>query len=176
MTTPDQALEFAVTGMTCASCVMRVEKALRKVEGVHDVAVNLADEHAVLQAPPQLLSAAVAAVEKAGYGVIRDQHEFAVTGMTCASCSARVEKALRKLPGILTATVNLADEHATVEFVPTMISTTQMVTAIEKAGYGVIAPAASVDASDHEADARAAELALRWRRLLVSLIFAVPLL
>ncbi|MFN5928760.1 MAG: heavy metal translocating P-type ATPase [Roseiflexaceae bacterium] len=175
MTTPDQALEFAVTGMTCASCVMRVEKALRKVEGVHGATVNLADEHAVLQAPAQVLSAAVAAVEKAGYGVIRDQHEFAVTGMTCASCSARVEKALRKLPGVLTATVNLADEHAMVEFVPTMVSTTQMVTAIEKAGYGVIAPAASVDASDHEADARAAELALRWRRLLVALMFAVPL-
>ncbi len=175
MTTSEQSFEFAVTGMTCASCSARVEKALRKVEGVTAASVNLADEHAVVQAPAPVLVAAVAAVEKAGYGVIRDQHEFAVTGMTCASCSARVEKALRKLPGVLRADVNLADEHATVDYVPTMVSVPQLVTAIEKAGYGVIAPATQQDAADHEADARAAELALRWRRLLVSLIFAVPL-
>ncbi len=175
MTSNEQAFEFAVTGMTCASCVMRVEKALRKVDGVQSAAVNLADEHAVIQAAPQVLMAAVTAVEKAGYGVIRDQHEFAVTGMTCASCSARVEKALRKLPGVLRADVNLADEHATVDFVPTMITSAQMVTAIEKAGYGVIAPAQNQESSDYEADARAAELAVRWRRLIIALCFTVPL-
>ena len=66
MTTNDTMREFAVTGMTCASCVMRVEKALRKVDGISAATVNLADEHAVVQATPAGLITAVAAVEKAG--------------------------------------------------------------------------------------------------------------
>lgn len=175
MTTSDSVREFAVTGMTCASCVMRVEKALRKVEGISDATVNLADEHAVVHATPSALIVAVAAVEKAGYGVIREQLELPITGMTCASCSARVEKALRKQPGVLSATVNLADERATIDFLPLVMTQPLLIAAIEKAGYGVIVIENSVDAHDSEADARALELNQRWQRLLVAMLFAVPL-
>ena len=134
MTTNDTMREFAVTGMTCASCVMRVEKALRKVDGISAATVNLADEHAVVQATPAGLITAVAAVEKAGYGVIREQLELPITGMTCASCSARVEKALRKQPGVLSATVNLADERATIDFLPLVMTQPLLIAAVEKAG------------------------------------------
>ena len=175
MTTNDTMREFAVTGMTCASCVMRVEKALRKVEGISEATVNLADEHAVVHATPSALITAVAAVEKAGYGVIREQLELPITGMTCASCSARVEKALRKQPGVLSATVNLADERATIDFLPLVMTQPLLIAAVEKAGYGVIVTENSVDAHDSEADARALELNQRWRRLLVAMLFAVPL-
>ena len=175
MTTSDNVREFAVTGMTCASCVMRVEKALRKVEGISEATVNLADEHAVVHGTPSALISAVAAVEKAGYGVIREQLELPITGMTCASCSARVEKALRKQPGVLSATVNLADERATIDFLPLVMIQPLLIAAIEKAGYGVIVIENSVDANDSEADARALELSQRWRRLLVAMLFAVPL-
>src|SRR5215471_11969429 len=104
-----QQIEFPVTGMTCASCVNRVAKALKKLPGVQDASVNLATEQAAVSfdpaqvAPGQLLSA----VEGAGYGVITDQLTFPVTGMTCASCVNRVEKALKKQPGVLDASVNL---------------------------------------------------------------------
>ncbi len=175
MTTTNQSIEFAVTGMTCASCVMRVEKVLRKIDGVEQATVNLADEHAQIAASPAVLPQAIAAVEKAGYGVIREQVELPITGMTCASCSARVEKALRKVPGVLSASVNLSDERATVEFLPMVSTVATLTAAVEKAGYGVIPITQTSDAADIEADARAAELAMRWRRLVVAMAFAVPL-
>ena len=89
----EQELQLPVTGMTCASCVNRVTKALKKVPGVADASVNLATEQATVrydtaQARPELLRQAV---ENAGYGVVTDQIEFPVTGMTCASCVNRVE-------------------------------------------------------------------------------------
>src|SRR5262245_51767967 len=96
----EQQIQLPVTGMTCASCVGRVEKAIKKVPGVLDASVNLSTEQAAVSydpaqvAPGQLLSA----VERAGYGVVTDQIDFPVTGMTCASCSGRVERALRKVP------------------------------------------------------------------------------
>src|SRR5215208_2898484 len=110
----EQQIEFPVTGMTCASCVNRVTKALKKVPGVSEASVNLATEQAAVRydpaqvAPGQLQSA----VENAGYGVITDQIEFPITGMTCASCVNRVEKALKKTDGVLQASVNLASEQA----------------------------------------------------------------
>src|SRR5262245_54645499 len=116
----EQQIELPITGMTCASCVRRVEKALTKVPGVQEASVNLATEQAAVRydpaqvAPDKLLSA----VERAGYGVVTDQVAFPVTGMTCASCVNRVEKALKKVPGVLDASVNLATEQATVSYVP----------------------------------------------------------
>lgn len=175
MATTDQSVEFGVTGMTCASCVMRVEKVLRKVEGVASASVNLADEHAALVVDAQALPAAVAAVEKAGYGVIHEQVSLPITGMTCASCSARVEKALRKVPGVLNAQVNLADERADIDILPMVVDVARLTAAVEKAGYGVIASATATDAEDVEAQARAHELAMRRRRLWVAMVFAVPL-
>lgn len=175
MTTTDSSLEFAVTGMTCASCVMRVEKVLRKIDGVEQATVNLADEHAQIAANPAVLPQAIAAIEKAGYGVIREQVELPITGMTCASCSARVEKALRKVPGVLSVSVNLGDDRATVDFLPMVSTVATLIAAVDKAGYGVIPISHASDAADIEADARANELAIRRRRLIVAMVFAIPL-
>ena len=108
----EQHIQLPVTGMTCASCSNRVEKALKKVPGVSAASVNLSNEQAAVSydpaqvAPSQLLQA----VERAGYGVITDQIDLPITGMTCASCVNRVEKALKKVPGVLDASVNLANE------------------------------------------------------------------
>jgi P-type Cu+ transporter len=123
---------FGVTGMTCASCVRRIEKAIGKVAGVQAVNVNLATEKAKVSYDPQQtnVAALAAAVEKAGYGV-RDlppaptaaassihpspsELSLPIEGMTCASCVVRVEKALGKVPGVQAASVNLATEQARV--------------------------------------------------------------
>ena len=87
-----QQLDLPITGMTCASCVRRVEKALQKVPGVATASVNLATEQATVSYDPAQASTTQiqAAVENAGYGIITDQLEFPITGMTCASCSSRV--------------------------------------------------------------------------------------
>jgi P-type Cu+ transporter len=175
----EQQIELPVTGMTCASCVRRVEKALTKVSGVEEARVNLATEQATVRydpaqvVPSQLLSA----VERAGYGVVTDQVNFPVTGMTCASCVNRVEKALKKVPGVLDANVNLATEQATVSYVPSAAGWSDLKVAVERAGYGVIetneADAGTME--DAEAAARARETADKRRKLIVGIVLGLPL-
>src|SRR5450756_1324375 len=102
MTAKKTTVELPITGMTCASCVARNEKALRKVEGVDDASVNFATEKATIAFDPEVVSAdeLVHAVEAAGYGVVTAQETLPILGMTCASCVSRVERALRKPPGV----------------------------------------------------------------------------
>ncbi len=124
-----------IAGMTCASCVMRVERTLKSVSGVTDVSVNLATEQATVSADASVSTAAlVAAVGKAGYDVVTREVVLEIEGMTCASCAGRVEKALMKVPGVLSASVNLATERATVRALPSVPAST-LRAAVEKAGY-----------------------------------------
>src|SRR5919198_1113003 len=133
----EQQIELPITGMTCASCVNRVAKALKKVPGVQDASVNLATEQAAVSYDPAQVAPGQlqAAVEHAGYGVVTDQIDFPITGMTCASCVNRVQKALTKAPGVLNANVNLASEQASVTYVPTATSWSELKAAVENAGY-----------------------------------------
>ncbi|UBM10926.1 heavy metal translocating P-type ATPase [Cupriavidus metallidurans] len=142
MTHPAASLQpsewrLPVEGMTCASCVRRVETALAKVPGVHDVAVNLATEQATLQADsPEVLNAAAKAVADAGYDVPRAEIELNIADMTCASCVGRVERALRAVPGVVDAQVNLATERATVTVLRGAADVATLAAAVERAGYG----------------------------------------
>ena len=107
-----QSLSLPVGGMTCASCVARVEKALAKVPGVRAASVNLATESATVEGDGALDAGVLAAaVERAGYAVAREPTSLAIEGMTCACCVARVERALLRVPGVLGAEVNLATER-----------------------------------------------------------------
>jgi P-type Cu+ transporter len=175
----EQQIELPITGMTCASCVNRVEKALKKVSGVQGASVNLATEQAAVSYDPAQVAPAQlqAAVENAGYGVVTDQIDIPVTGMTCASCVNRVEKALRKVPGVLDASVNLASEQAMVTYMPSAVGWSELKTAVENAGYGVIETAESDagTAEDIEAAARARELADKRRKLIVGIALGLPL-
>jgi len=132
---PEFTWSLPVQGMTCASCVGRVERALRTVPGVQRATVNLATETAEVQADgsvePGMLRAAV---EKAGYEVPVDTVDLRVDGMTCASCVARVEKALAKVPGVARAEVNLATETARVGLAA-KVDMADLVAAVAKAGY-----------------------------------------
>ncbi len=127
------AISLPIEGMTCASCVGRVEAALGKVEGVGSVSVNLATERAEIRPAGTLVrQTLVEAVEKAGYSVPAATMELSVAGMTCASCVGRVEKALKAVPGVAEATVNLATERATVRGVAGM---QELIEAVARAGY-----------------------------------------
>ena len=128
-------IQLQVAGMTCASCVMRVENALRVVPGVRRASVNLATERAFVDADPSVdAQALAAAVRGAGYEVATSEFTLQVEGMSCASCVARVEKALMKVPGVASASVNLATERATVRALST-VPATALRAAIEQAGY-----------------------------------------
>ncbi|MDO8774458.1 MAG: heavy metal translocating P-type ATPase [Burkholderiaceae bacterium] len=125
-----------VEGMTCASCVARVEKALSAIPGVGEASVNLATEAASVRADRSVTSETLrGAVEKAGYSVKEQSVRLSVEGMTCASCVARVEKALKNVPGVDSAEVNLATETAEVKLVGQDFDSAALVAAIEKAGY-----------------------------------------
>ena len=125
-----------VEGMTCASCVSRVEKALSAVPGVRQASVNPATELATLEADPGVgFEALRGAVAKAGYAVGQQSVRLHVDGMTCASCVARVERALLRVPGVVSAEVNLATEMAEVRLASRELPFDALAAAVHKAGY-----------------------------------------
>ena len=154
-------VSLPITGMTCASCVRRVEKGLSKVAGVRDAGVNLATERARVAYDPALVTPRdlKAAVEKAGYGVRELPAEvpqgsppqpaattgstgitelaLPIEGMTCASCVRRVERALSKVEGVEEVGVNLATERARVVFDPSVADVPKLRAAVERAGYKI---------------------------------------
>jgi heavy metal translocating P-type ATPase len=161
-----------IAGMTCASCVAHVEKALLKVEGVQAASVNLATESARVTAPTSVpLSALIDAVAKAGYTVRRDTLELDIEGMSCAACVGRVEKVLQRVPGVVTANVNLAARRAHVELAGE-VPTAALVAAVKKAGFGAT-PAAAVSEGARETEAAAEEAALR-RAVWIALALTLP--
>ena len=174
-----QEIRFGVNGMTCASCVARVERVLAREPGVTVAAVNLAAETAVVQGDrvdaPRLLEA----IRGAGYEPVSATATIGVSDMTCAACVGRVERAVRALPGVIDATVNLSTEAATVRYLPDTLSPDGIVAAICAAGYTPIAPAARPEpdaAPDGNQTRQAAALAGLRRDLMVAAVFTVPLL
>lgn len=131
-----QSLDLPITGMSCASCAGRVEKALRALPGVASASVNLAAEsaHVVFEGVVAPVPA-MQAIEKAGYAVPQERFRLAVSGMSCASCVGRVEKALRTVPGVATAAVNLAGESAEVTAPLGSVDVAQLIAALRQAGY-----------------------------------------
>jgi len=169
-------LSLPVEGMTCASCVGRVERALKAVPGVKTAAVNLATERADItfsgMANPQ---AAVRAIESAGYSVREETTELAIEDMTCASCVGRVEKALAKIPGVLEATVNLATERARVRHLAGVVSTVDLEAGVEQAGYkSRRLPAEAAIVGDQDAERRESEARELRRALLIASILTLP--
>ena len=171
-----QPIDIPVLGMTCASCVGRVEKAIAAVPGVATASVNLAAERAHVEfTSAGNTQAVVEAIRKAGYEPLERTLELKVEGMTCASCVGRVERALRAAPGVLQAQVNLATERATV----TMLEggdPAALVAAVEKIGYHAAPIVDSTpDLSDREREARAAEIQGLKRAVSLSALATAPL-
>lgn len=165
-------ISLPIEGMTCASCVGRVEAALSRVEGVGSVSVNLATERADIRASgPVDRAALIQAVERVGYDVPAGTTELSVEGMTCASCVGRVERALLAVPGVSQASVNLATERATVRGVADIAA---LVAAIDKAGYDAHVIEAGVHSDDEAAEKKDAERAELKRDLIVATALALP--
>jgi Cu+-exporting ATPase len=138
--------------MTCASCVRRLERALEKNEGVDEAGVNFAAEKASVLYDPAVTNPdeLIEAVRDAGYGADVRETSFGVTGMTCASCVGRVERALEKVPGVLDANVNLANEKATVRYLAGEVQLLDLEKAAEGAGYDVTRGEESSVEDSHE--------------------------
>lgn len=162
--------DLPITGMTCASCAGRVERALAKVAEVTQVSVNLASEQARVEAPSGSLQLLVNAVGAAGYAVPSERLELALGGMTCASCAGRIERALAQQPGVLSVSVNLASERAQLQ-VLRGTDHQVLLQAVSRAGYH-----ASV-IGDSQADQTTPSTALQRERwaLLVAMLLTLPL-
>src|SRR5215213_5366917 len=163
-----------VTGMTCASCIRRVERVLSKTKGVAGASVNFAAEKASVAYDPAATSPdeLVRAIRDAGYGADVRETTFGVTGMTCASCVGRVERALEKVPGVLQASVNLATDKATVGYLVGEVELQDLEKAVEGAGYGVVREEVSSTDNSHEREYRK----LRANFLLAAALTALILL
>ncbi|MBJ8053151.1 copper-translocating P-type ATPase [Bacillus cereus] len=164
-----------ISGMTCAACANRIEKGLKKVEGVHDANVNFALEKTKILYDPTKTNPQEfkEKVESLGYGIVSDKAEFTVSGMTCAACANRVEKRLNKLDGVNKATVNFALESATVDFNPDEINVSEMKSAITKLGYKLEVKSDEQDAST---DHRLQEIERQKKKFIFSFILSFPLL
>ena len=172
-----RTLDIPVLGMTCASCVGRVEKAIRAAPGVKSASVNLAAERARVEIDDAGSAAAVTqAIRSAGYEPIERTVELKISGMTCASCVGRVERALKAAPGVLDANVNLATERATVRVLEGAADARTLTEAVAKAGYAAEAASASdATSEDREQASRAAEIRSLGRAVAVAGAATLPL-
>lgn len=163
-----------ITGMTCAACSTRIEKVLNKMEGVEQATVNLALEKSTIKYDSAKLSEKdfEKKIEALGYGVVKQKSEFDITGMTCAACSARIEKGLNKMPGVANANVNLALERATIEFNPSEVTIADIIAKVEKLGYS----AHQKQEDQQQIDYREQHIKDQQRKFIISAILSLPLL
>ena len=167
--------DFGIEGMTCASCVRRVEEAITAVPGVASANVNLATERATVRFDGEPDTPAVLrAIEKAGYAPRIATEELQIEGMTCASCVSRVEKALKAVPGVADAAVNLATEKATVRLLSGTVDMSALEAAVRGAGYELRKTKAA-EASAGEEDHRATELRSLRYAVTISALMTLPL-
>ena len=179
--------EYAIQGLSCASCAHAVEVALQAVTGVKSAQVNLATEKVSLETEGSVSPLDLqAAVQAAGYDLVLPQvtQNFALTGMSCASCAANIESAVSSLPEVSAASVNLATEVLSVTYQPGAINEEIICQTVAEAGYQAQVLADQAGASqaqiqqeaDQAAQAKASHQAALWRRFWQSAIFALPLL
>ena len=169
-----------ISGMTCAACAKRIEKAVGKLDGVSSASVNFATENLSVEFDERSsLSKITETIEKIGYGVVKQSARKSVTipigGMTCAACANRVEKALSKTPGIIKASVNFATEKAAVEYDAEQTRLSAVKQAIEKAGYKALS-IENKNAVDEDKLRKEKEIKILWTKFIVAAAFGLPLL
>lgn len=166
--------ELPITGMTCAACATRVEKGLQKLPGVSQATVNFATEKASVSFDDQQanLNDLHQKVEQLGYGIQQEEIDFSIQGMTCANCSARIEKALNRMDGVEHATINLALESGHVVYTPGTLTPEAFVQKIQSLGYDAILDQDQQEATDYKQQ----EIKKKTRLFWISAALSFPLL
>ena len=171
-------IDLPVTGMTCAACSAAVEKALQRISGVKNAAVNLPAERATVEfsdpEKPVPLPVIVETVKGEGYGAASARMDFSVRGMTCAACAGAVERALKELYGVLSVSVNLAAEKASVQYIPTIVGFGDFKRIVKEAGYDAEQPGAEF--VDSERIHREKEYRQLRKQFSISAALSIPIL
>ena len=178
--TTTKRLSIPVTGMTCANCANTITRTLKRKEGVVEANVNFANEHAEIIYDPAVVKPVelMHSIEGVGYGVPEATADLPIAGMTCANCAATIERTLKRMDGVMEASVSYATESAHVRYLPTAVSQADMRRRVNEIGYKVIeAQAGEGEApEDAELKARMAELNDRKRRLTVGIVLSTIIL
>ncbi len=165
---------FKIDGMTCSACANRVERVIKKLEGVEEAGVNFATETLNMKYDEKKLSAAdiEVAIQKAGYKVHKNEvsYSFKVEGMSCSACASRVERIVGKLEGVEEATVNFASEKLTISVDADVVQVTKVKAVVEEAGFKLITEGEEAPKKKYTSDQ------LLFRRLIASLALTIPLL
>jgi Cu+-exporting ATPase len=167
-----------IKGMSCASCAKAVERSLAEVPGVQTAAVSFGSETAIVRFDPETtsLSTLCRTVEDAGYGVLLETRVFPVSGLSCASCMARAQKALRALPGMMEAAVNLGTSEASVSYVAGVTDLAAMRVALAAVGFDIPETAAEEDVLQREIRLRQESFSRLKARWLLGVVLTVPIL
>jgi len=167
--------DFQIIGMTCAACATRIEKGIKKMDGVKEANVNLALEKSTITYDPEIIPEhdLIKKIQDLGYDVVKEKVEFDITGMTCAACANKIEKKLNNLDGVDKATVNFALETVLVEYNPEQISAPEMKEAIKKLGYSL---EQKKQQTDEQVDHRQKEIEKQQGKFVFSAILSLPLL
>ena len=171
-------IEIPIHGMSCASCVSKIESGLSKLSGVEEVSVNFATQQATILYDPDIITVdrVIKQIRELGYEAAVEEAVLPIQGMSCASCVQRIERALLETPGVVAASVNFAVQRATVSYLASVARPADLRKAIEDAGYHVPEVARPSELIDREAAARDAEIRLLRNKLLVGAALSLPVL
>ncbi len=175
---PARQIEIPIRGMSCASCVAKIESGLSKLSGVEEVSVNFATQQATILYDPDIITVdrVIKQIQELGYEAGVEEAVLPIQGMSCASCVQRIERALLETPGVVAASVNFAVQRATVSYLASVARLADLRKAIEDAGYHVPEVARPSELIDREAAARDAEIRLLRNKLLVGAALSLPVL
>lgn len=164
-----------VEGMTCAACSARIEKVLNKLDGVEKATLNLMANTAIIEYDPEKVGVEdfIKTIERAGFKVPLSQVKLAIQGMTCAACSARIEKVLKRLDGVESATINLSLNNGTVKYIEGQVDKETIIATVEKAGFK--AHEQAEEDADYEKKNREKELKSLKGMLIFSALLSIPL-
>ena len=177
MAEPKKKAELKITGMHCATCAVNIEESLSKLKDVEKAQVNFGTDSAHVEYDPAKVSLheIEKAVKDAGYDVVNQEVTIKVGGMMCATCVETIGAALKELPGVVSATVNLGTEKAYVTYNPSLSSPADMKKAIEDAGYQYLGISGEVS-EESEKKARDADLHDKFVRFTVGFAISIPLM
>jgi Cu+-exporting ATPase len=172
----DNMMTLPVSGMSCANCAASIERSIKKLPGIKDANVNFASEQAKIRFDPEKsgIRKIVETIRDAGFDVPRSSSRFAVLGMSCANCAANIEKVLGKMPGVIKAAVNFANERVSVEYISALTDVGDIASAVEKAGYQAVLPDENAE-EDAESIAAKQDIQRQTRRFAVGAAFSLPL-
>jgi Cu+-exporting ATPase len=172
-----QRIDLPITGMSCAACSTRVQNALKKLKGVENATVNFAAEQGTVFYNPSEISvdSLIKTVKDSGYGVSISKITLPIKGMTCASCVEKVQKSLSSLDGVFSASVNLATEKATIEYVPAQVGIRDFKKTVRDIGYDIVEVEQGEDIVEKEKKERERELKKLKTKLITGIALTIPI-